>query len=79
MLYSIHKGNLISTIKSTKNQLFVTALENSGPLSKLRLWYNIHLLERNSIRWRNAEDSPPSLKPKLFFVMPIEFGQKDSS
>ena len=38
-----------------------------GPLSKTRLWYNIHLLER-SIRWRNAneETSRPSLKPKLF-------------
>ena len=38
-----------------------------GPLSKTRLWYNIHLLER-SIRWRNAneETSLPSLKPKLF-------------
>ena len=38
-----------------------------GPLSKTRLWYNIHLLER-SIRWRNEneETSPPSLKPKLF-------------
>ena len=38
-----------------------------GPLSKTRLWYNIHLLER-SIRWRNEneETSLPSLKPKLF-------------
>ena len=26
-----------------------------GPLSKTRLWYNIHLLER-SIRWRNENE-----------------------
>ena len=37
-----------------------------GPLSKTRLWYNIHLLER-SIRWRseNEETSLPSLKSEV--------------
>ena len=37
-----------------------------GPLSKTRLWYNIHLLER-SIRWRNAneETSPPSFRSEV--------------
>ena len=37
-----------------------------GPLSKTRLWYNIHLLER-SIRWRseNEETSRPSFRSEV--------------
>ena len=37
-----------------------------GPLSKTRLWYNIHLLER-SIRWRseNEETSLPSFRSEV--------------
>ncbi len=42
---------------------FVYCHRKFGPLSKIRLWYNIHLLVR-SIRWRNEneETSPPSFK-----------------
>ena len=52
----------------------VTALASLGglychrkcrPLSKPRLWYTNNLTERR-IRWQNEEDSPLSLKPKLF-------------
>ena len=37
-----------------------------GPLSKTRLWYNIHLLER-SLRWRNEneETSRPSFRSEV--------------
>ena len=37
-----------------------------GPLSKTRLWYNIHLLER-SLRWRNEneETSLPSFRSEV--------------
>ena len=37
-----------------------------GPLSKTRLWYNIHLLER-SIRWRNEneENFTPEFKAEV--------------